>query len=107
MLYEANSKRHLPHVTTRFVELLGLATLLPDSRDAQTDCADDLVVLTGIPFDQGTSGGAVIDKQSGKILDATQGTLNQTMPDSGIGNPDTFKPIACIPSLAADISGED
>ncbi len=81
--------------------VIGFATLAADADNSagQTGCDDNLVVLTDLPFEQGTSGGPVVDAQSGKILGIIQGTLNETTLASGISNPGFFKPIACVAAL--------
>ncbi len=87
--------------------VVGFATLASDGNDnEQSGCADNLVVLVDLPFEQGTSGGPVVDPQSGKILGIIQGTLNETTLASGVRDPGFFKPIACIAALA-DLTSSD
>lgn len=86
--------------TTKQARVIGFATLSSETGDGQSGCADNLVVLTDLPFEQGSSGGPVIDRQSGKILGIIQGSLTQTTLASGVSDPGFFKPIACIADLA-------
>jgi S1-C subfamily serine protease len=88
-------------VEKRQARIVGFATLAADTdNDDQSGCTDNLVVLVDLPFEQGTSGGPVVDAQSGKILGIIQGTLNETTLASGVKDPGFFKPIACIAALA-------
>ena len=83
--------------------IVGFAALAGHQSDQASEsgnrCADNLVVLIDLPFERGSSGGPVIDKETGKLLGIIQGTLNEMTLASGVSSPGFFKPMACIAGL--------